>query len=60
MDLTRVGLVDVCVRSDTVDAQVSVFNNSNIIIFQEDDLVGVLNDRAGIWGKEVLNVFVAT
>lgn len=58
VDLTGLWLIDVSVALDAMDAQVSVLDDGNIVIFQEDNLVGVLDDGAGIGGKEVLDVLV--
>ncbi len=60
MDLARLWLINVIVALDAVDAQVSLLNDSHVIVLQEDHLVGVLDDGAGVRGEEVLDVLVGT
>lgn len=43
---------------NAVDGELAVADYGHIIVFEEDDLVGVLDDGARVRGEEVLDVFV--
>ena len=43
---------------NAVDGELAVADDGHIVVFEEDDLVGVLDDGARVRGEEVLDVFV--
>ncbi len=40
---------------DPVDGEDAVLDGGNVVILQEEDAVGVLDDGAGVAGEEVLH-----
>jgi hypothetical protein len=43
---------------NAVDGELAVADDGHIVVFEEDDLVGVLDDGARVRREEVLDVFV--
>lgn len=48
----------ILISVDTMDREHSIAHGRHVIVLEEDHLVGVLDDGAGIGGKEILDLLV--